>query len=332
MTHILPFGECFYRRSRGAISIYVNEILNNSKGNWRVIEPDQGFIFLKRFWGLRRLARYSYYRKVALSIDGGAKIVIHNDVAMYHYLLSRIPSDVEIYLHFHNVIDGHKVRSDPKLKKVFFCSLYIKNNFEFSFANDSGAELEVHYNGIYNRETSSFERRTIDYAFVGRFDVNKGVDKFFPILRKEDRAVVVKAHSPISYYSIKFTLISYIYSVLRWGRFKFLCNESHTHIQILLENVKVLIVPTQYREAFGMVILEGIAAGCLVASSDVGGIPEVDPIAGSLFDGPFPDRDRLLELIQEKDKYLEVRTRQRARLESFSWPDLAKKIESSILS
>ncbi|HEY9651050.1 MAG TPA: glycosyltransferase family 4 protein [Coleofasciculaceae cyanobacterium] len=51
----------------------------------------------------------------------------------------------------------------------------------------------------------------------------------------------------------------------------------------LLNNHKIMVVPSRYQEGFGLVALEGIACGCVVISSDSGGLKEAVGSCGATF-------------------------------------------------
>ena len=51
---------------------------------------------------------------------------------------------------------------------------------------------------------------------------------------------------------------------------------------------RVAVVPSRYEEAFGIVALEAMAAGCVVVASDRGGLPEAVGPGGMLFDPAHP--------------------------------------------
>ena len=63
----------------------------------------------------------------------------------------------------------------------------------------------------------------------------------------------------------------------------------------LLAAHRYLVLPSDRNETFGLVVLEGIAAGCVVIGSDHGGIPEAVGPCGALF--PAGDVDALAELL-----------------------------------
>jgi glycogen synthase len=63
-----------------------------------------------------------------------------------------------------------------------------------------------------------------------------------------------------------------------------------------LRQHKIMVVPSVYREAFGIVTLEGLAAGCMVLASHAGGLPDVVGPCGLTF--PMRDTEALAGLIE----------------------------------
>jgi glycosyltransferase involved in cell wall biosynthesis len=51
----------------------------------------------------------------------------------------------------------------------------------------------------------------------------------------------------------------------------------------LLNRHRILVVPSRFGEGFGVVVLEGLACGCLVVSSTFGGLPEAVGECGKTF-------------------------------------------------
>jgi glycosyltransferase involved in cell wall biosynthesis len=65
----------------------------------------------------------------------------------------------------------------------------------------------------------------------------------------------------------------------------------------LMNRHRVLVVPSRYREPFGIVALEGIACGCVVVGSEGGGLPEAIGACGLTFrNGDPADLARALTL------------------------------------
>ncbi len=64
-----------------------------------------------------------------------------------------------------------------------------------------------------------------------------------------------------------------------------------------LNRHSILVVPSRYAEPFGIVALEGIACGCVVAGSDKGGLPEAIGPCGLTF--PNGDEQALARVLTE---------------------------------
>jgi len=88
-----------------------------------------------------------------------------------------------------------------------------------------------------------------------------------------------------------------------------------------------VVVPT-IEEAFGLVVLEAMAAGAVVIGAGSGGIPEliVDSESGLLFDPESPESlEAKMRWVLANQKNLEqIRARGRAAARSFSWERMAE--------
>ncbi len=67
------------------------------------------------------------------------------------------------------------------------------------------------------------------------------------------------------------------------GQIVFAGKVSHAELRRLLHAHKIMVVPSRWNEPFGMVALEGIACGCVVAGSDGGGLPAAIGACGLTF-------------------------------------------------
>lgn len=67
------------------------------------------------------------------------------------------------------------------------------------------------------------------------------------------------------------------------GQIELLGTRTGTDLVRILNEHRVLVVPSRYREPFGIVALEGIACGCLVVGSDGGGLKEAIGPCGLTF-------------------------------------------------
>jgi glycogen(starch) synthase len=80
----------------------------------------------------------------------------------------------------------------------------------------------------------------------------------------------------------------------------------------ILNQHKLMVIPSRWREPFGVVALEGLACGCVVLASDGGGLPDAVGPAGLLFRrGDLADLTQQLRLLID-DHSLRDRLRQQA--------------------
>lgn len=64
----------------------------------------------------------------------------------------------------------------------------------------------------------------------------------------------------------------------------------------ILQESKIMVIPSLWKEPFGIVALEGIACGCHVLASNIGGLPEAVGACGRLFEpGNVNELTQLLE-------------------------------------
>lgn len=91
------------------------------------------------------------------------------------------------------------------------------------------------------------------------------------------------------------------------SRVEFIGSQTSEQVAKLLRQHQILVVPSRWREPFGIVALEGIACGCVVVGSAEGGLPEAIGPCGLT----FPNGDaqalanalsRLLENPAESDR------------------------------
>jgi glycosyltransferase involved in cell wall biosynthesis len=77
----------------------------------------------------------------------------------------------------------------------------------------------------------------------------------------------------------------------------FIGSKSQREIADLLRDHKILVVPSVIAEGFGVVTIEGIAAGCAIIGSNSGGLPEAIGPCGLTF--PSGDAAALAERIEQ---------------------------------
>ena len=75
----------------------------------------------------------------------------------------------------------------------------------------------------------------------------------------------------------------------------------------LLQQHKIIVIPSRYDEPFGVVALEGIACGCVAVGSAGGGLPEAIGPCGLTF--PNGDIDALARTLEKLLRAPEERQR-----------------------
>ncbi|MDQ3198744.1 MAG: glycosyltransferase family 4 protein [Verrucomicrobiota bacterium] len=134
----------------------------------------------------------------------------------------------------------------------------------------------------FNVDSPAVERRG-DLIFLGRLVSEKGVDLLLEALADlRPRGLVpqltVVGSGPEG------SAIQEMTARLGLGeQVTFVGAKSGAELVALLQRHKVLVVPSRYDEPFGVVALEGIAAGCAVIGSEGGGLPEAIGLCGLTF-------------------------------------------------
>jgi glycosyltransferase involved in cell wall biosynthesis len=74
------------------------------------------------------------------------------------------------------------------------------------------------------------------------------------------------------------------------GQITFAGRPSSPEVAAILWQHQIMVVPSVYEESFGVVALEGAAAGCVLLGSDGGGLPEaIGPTGVTFRRGHAPD-------------------------------------------
>jgi glycosyltransferase involved in cell wall biosynthesis len=140
-----------------------------------------------------------------------------------------------------------------------------------------------------------FESRARDVVFLGRLVGEKGVPVLLDALAHlRDRGRPVTA-TIVGDGPRRAELERTAGELGLAGSVDFLGRKSPAEFHPILRQHKIMAVPSVYKEAFGIVTLEGLAAGCMVLASDAGGLPEAVGPGGLTF--PMGDSEALAGLI-----------------------------------
>ncbi len=168
-------------------------------------------------------------------------------------------------------------------------------------------------------------------GFVGRMLHQKGVDlliRAVASMREPRPALVLIGDGPDR------EAFARLAEELGIGsRTRFVPMVAHDQVPALLASIDSLVLPSRttprWKEQFGRVLIEGMAAGCVVVGSSSGAIPEVLGDAGLVF--PEEDADALRRALErlygEPGLADALRVRGRARVrERFTWEAIASRV------
>jgi glycosyltransferase involved in cell wall biosynthesis len=152
--------------------------------------------------------------------------------------------------------------------------------------------------------------RDKDIVFLGRLVSDKGVDillRSFADLRSRQSRLTIIGSGPERNALHRLAAALQITSSV-----DFLGALQGEALLRELNRHKVMVVPSRWQEPFGVVVLEGLACGCVVLASDGGGLPDAVGPAGLLFRrGDQADLTRQLQLLLHDDA-LRARLRNQA--------------------
>jgi glycosyltransferase involved in cell wall biosynthesis len=124
------------------------------------------------------------------------------------------------------------------------------------------------------------EPRTKELVFVGRLVSDKGASlllEAMALLQAKPR-LTIAGEGPERLHLEKQTVDLQLQS-----RVDFIGSQTSEELAKLLRRHQILVVPSRWREPFGIVALEGIACGCVVVGSAEGGLAEVIGPCGVTF-------------------------------------------------
>ncbi|MEZ7503906.1 glycosyltransferase family 4 protein [Flavobacterium sp. Arc2] len=128
-------------------------------------------------------------------------------------------------------------------------------------------------------------KKTKDFAFVGRLVSDKGADMCIELLHElntiqdEKYSLAIIGDGPEM---VKLMELTSRYKLT--SQIRFLGFLSAEAIAYELHENRFLLVPSRWEEPFGIVVLEGMACGCIPIVSDGGGLPDAVGNAGVVFE------------------------------------------------
>jgi len=147
-------------------------------------------------------------------------------------------------------------------------------------------------------EKKNSKRGPLNFAFLGRLVSDKGCDLAIEaIMLVAEKLAQSVTLNIIGAGPEEADLRRRAAKSVGKAEINFLGEKIGDEIVEILNQQTYLIVPTKTTEAFGNVVLEGMACGCIPIVSNTGGLPEAAGKAGAVF--PSQNREELVQLILE---------------------------------
>jgi len=127
--------------------------------------------------------------------------------------------------------------------------------------------------------------RNRDIVFLGRLVSQKGADILINALRVLRNKGLTPSVTFIGDGPEESTLHEQCIAFDLNGQVKFVGRKSGTELVHLLNRHKIMVVSSRVREGLPLVVLEGIACGCYVVGSNLGGVPEAIGPCGETYHG-----------------------------------------------
>jgi glycogen(starch) synthase len=211
-------------------------------------------------------------------------IVFHNNISLstgWPLLFIRRPWVIAHHTWIAG-IDG-KVRLRDRLK-LFLCR-FARN---IAVSDGIAEHLTVQSVIIGNpyREDLFFRDQSVerdrDLIFVGRLVSDKGVDLLVEAIRRLREQTLFPNLTIVGTGPEEETLQRTVQSLELTNQIQFVGLQTGRELRLLLNRHRAIVIPSRWKEPFGLVALEGLACGCRAIVASNGGLPnELAPLAVS---------------------------------------------------
>ena len=221
-----------------------------------------------------------------LSLMHWSELLVHMNIslkALWPWIIVKRPLVAVNHAYYHSDRDGHRDwRERLKLRAMSWAT-------NIAVSQAVAQQLPEPCVVIKNpADTAGFrssaaEPRLRELAFLGRLVSDKGCDL---LLHALDLLVPrgLKPRLTIIGEGPERTALEQLTVLLNLqDQVEFTGAPANAQVARLLTRHEILVVPSVWQESFGVVALEGAAAGCVVLGSDGGGLPEAIGPAGITF-------------------------------------------------
>jgi glycosyltransferase involved in cell wall biosynthesis len=225
--------------------------------------------------------------------------VIHFNISLKAILPTLLSFKPFFVSHHSTLKDVHGKWTKLGQLKTFISNTFTRkniccSNFVASFLKNTTVVYSPYRPNIFSTIVP-FEERKDDIVFAGRLVSDKGCEVLLQSL------VVLRNKYGLS---PKLTIAGNgddkqkLESIARdndlGNQVNFIGSITPKQMALLLNSNKIMVVPSTWEEPFGIVALEGIAAGCIMLASNAGGLPEAVGNCGYLFEKGNADELALL--------------------------------------
>lgn len=161
-----------------------------------------------------------------------------------------------------------------------------------SVSRETGADMVIpnpYDNDLFHEEDQDNGYcRQRDLVFVGRLVSDKGCDLLLEALLLLGERGVRPSLTIVGTGPEEAFLRQHVCRFGLENKVVFAGKKTGSELARLLRDHRILVVPSRWKEPFGIVALEGIACGCAVIGSSGGGLPEAIGPCGLLFENGDP--------------------------------------------
>ena len=287
---LLPFKENYTSNKAGAVSLFINDINNQSKFRSKTTIfgstnekkfLSSNYINIKIKKNFFKSSNISYVKEFLNRIKkNNTKIIeVHNRPIYIKHIRRNFNNN--IFFYFHNdpiTMEGSKTLSERlylinNVDKLFFNSKWSQQRF---FLNFKKPKLYTDKTTVCYQSTNKIEinlkKKQKIISFVGKLNTAKGYDTFGKTIvgildkYKDWKAVVIGDEKREDIY-------------FKHKNLKILGFRDNKFILDYLRKVSISIVPSKWDEPFGRTSLEAASRGSAVIISNKGGLPETSTAA-----------------------------------------------------
>jgi glycogen synthase len=194
-------------------------------------------------------------------------------------------------------VDGHVAWQD-RLKRFvirFSTSIAVSRALAADLGGQTFVITNPYREDVFHQLPAVVRDR--DLVFLGRLVSDKGVDVLLDALALLATQGIAPRLSVIGDGPERPRLAAQAQRLGIAGRIDFLGIRTGQELVRLLNEHRILVVPSRYNEPFGNVAVEAIACGCVVVGSEGGGLPEAIGLCGRTF--PNGDAAALARVLAE---------------------------------